>query len=332
MSELKIVEVRLKMNKDKKNFLKEDIDLELYLNMILRTSSLSKLSDVSYFIESIFSEEKENEMFLINVNIKTQAISVFNGHENIFKNNVGDIIAQSILANSAASFLVSRGKDGTTPENMELVWKLSQAYDICNMNLIDYIYKFNGEYTSFRKEKIELLPSWFKNDDIFYSKNLNIEDSSPDINVKLVENKKFDIDDVNDAVNIMAHDIASFDREAICAIFYSDDEKNIYANTCAIGSLFGSHLNAREILKVPLLAGTKNIILLHNHPSGDTKPSSSDIATTKTFIEAAAILGMEVKDHVIVGGGRYKEPYHMKNEDFFQHKRVQNRKHQIRGR
>lgn len=62
----------------------------------------------------------------------------------------------------------------------------------------------------------------------------------------------------------------------------------------------------REIFQKALLCGSTHIFLAHNHPSGDTKPSSEDIRATKRVKEAGEIINVKLADHVIVGdSGRY---------------------------
>ena len=46
------------------------------------------------------------------------------------------------------------------------------------------------------------------------------------------------------------------------------------------------------------------VVLVHNHPSGDPTPSPEDLAMTAEIERAAAAVGLEVRDHVIVGNGR----------------------------
>ena len=73
------------------------------------------------------------------------------------------------------------------------------------------------------------------------------------------------------------------------------------------GSLNTNIVHPREVFKRALLQNANSIILAHNHPSGDTTPSSEDILITKRLDEAGDILGIKVLDHLIVGaGGRYK--------------------------
>ncbi len=58
----------------------------------------------------------------------------------------------------------------------------------------------------------------------------------------------------------------------------------------------------REVVKRALELGASALILVHNHPSGDPTPSRADIEMTKEVQKAAKALGLEVHDHVIVGG------------------------------
>lgn len=57
----------------------------------------------------------------------------------------------------------------------------------------------------------------------------------------------------------------------------------------------------REVVKRALDLGASALILVHNHPSGDPTPSQADIAMTREVRDAAAVLGITLHDHVIVG-------------------------------
>jgi len=59
------------------------------------------------------------------------------------------------------------------------------------------------------------------------------------------------------------------------------------------------------LFRQAILAGAAGLILYHNHPSGDPEPSPEDLATTKRFLAAGREIGIEVKDHVVVGRGRW---------------------------
>lgn len=71
------------------------------------------------------------------------------------------------------------------------------------------------------------------------------------------------------------------------------------------GTVNASIVGVREIFQKALLLNAVSIILMHNHPSGDSKPSRQDIEVTKKAAEAGKILDVEVLDHIIVGDKQY---------------------------
>ena len=71
------------------------------------------------------------------------------------------------------------------------------------------------------------------------------------------------------------------------------------------GTVNSSILSPREIYIRALLLGATNIIIFHNHPSGDPEPSKEDIRVTKRLKATGELLGVELIDHIIVGNYYY---------------------------
>lgn len=71
------------------------------------------------------------------------------------------------------------------------------------------------------------------------------------------------------------------------------------------GTVSNAAVAPAPLFRLAILAGAAGVILYHNHPSGDPEPSPEDLATTKRFVAAGREIGIEVKDHVIVGRGRW---------------------------
>jgi DNA repair protein RadC len=65
-------------------------------------------------------------------------------------------------------------------------------------------------------------------------------------------------------------------------------------------------VHARDVFRPALVAAAGAIIVMHNHPSGDSTPSEADIKVTRDLIRAGQLLKVEVLDHVIVGRGEFK--------------------------
>ena len=80
------------------------------------------------------------------------------------------------------------------------------------------------------------------------------------------------------------------------------------ANTIELiskGSLTSATVHPREVFKAAILSNSASIVLVHNHPSGNTNPSTADIAITRQINNACDILGITLYDHIIIGNGDY---------------------------
>jgi len=75
--------------------------------------------------------------------------------------------------------------------------------------------------------------------------------------------------------------------------------------TVGEGSLNSVVIHPREVFRLAIAENAAAIIVVHNHPSGNTEPSSEDISITKQLAEAGRIVDIRVLDHVIIGGDEY---------------------------
>jgi DNA repair protein RadC len=71
------------------------------------------------------------------------------------------------------------------------------------------------------------------------------------------------------------------------------------------GILNASVVHPREVFRAAIVATCANIILAHNHPSGNNEPSNEDILMTKKLVEAGKIIDISVFDHVIFADKTY---------------------------
>lgn len=71
------------------------------------------------------------------------------------------------------------------------------------------------------------------------------------------------------------------------------------------GTINTSLVHPREVFKRALLNNASNIIVAHNHPSGDPNPSKEDMQITERLKEAGNLLGINLIDHIIVGEDKY---------------------------
>jgi len=94
-------------------------------------------------------------------------------------------------------------------------------------------------------------------------------------------------------------------KEKFIVICLNSANKIICHKTISIGSLNSSIVHPREVFKVAIENNSANIIIMHNHPSGNPDPSKEDIAVTKKLVEAGKLLEINVFDHIIIANNSY---------------------------
>ena len=72
------------------------------------------------------------------------------------------------------------------------------------------------------------------------------------------------------------------------------------------GTIDQAAVHVREVVRRAMDLGSASIILVHNHPSGETSASRADIDVTRAIIEAAKRLGIAVHDHLIIGANGHR--------------------------
>jgi DNA repair protein RadC len=76
--------------------------------------------------------------------------------------------------------------------------------------------------------------------------------------------------------------------------------------TVSEGTLDASIVHPRDVFREAMLESASGVILIHNHPSGNTNPSEEDLRITKQLVEAGRLLGIKVYDHIILAGESYR--------------------------
>jgi len=94
-------------------------------------------------------------------------------------------------------------------------------------------------------------------------------------------------------------------KEHFVVFYLNARNRVIKKETISIGSLNASIVHPREVFEPALRESAASVILVHNHPSGDTAPSDDDVQLTKRLVKAGEIMGIEVLDHLVVGEKGY---------------------------
>lgn len=101
-------------------------------------------------------------------------------------------------------------------------------------------------------------------------------------------------------------DMRHLSMEKILLVMLDSKNKLLKDIIISSGTVNSSLLSPREIFMLALKYEAVNIILLHNHPSGDPTPSKEDIHTTRRMQEAGSLVGIKLMDHIIIGDNKYK--------------------------
>lgn len=125
------------------------------------------------------------------------------------------------------------------------------------------------------------------------------------VSIRLVKEKTLYSDHAiispEDAINVVADAICEYDREVLCVINLNNAGKPINLNIASIGNAYETIADPSQAFKSSILSNASRIILLHNHPGNELRPSEMDIQMTDRMMQAGELLGIPVLDHVIVG-------------------------------
>jgi DNA repair protein RadC len=100
--------------------------------------------------------------------------------------------------------------------------------------------------------------------------------------------------------------LSDLPQEEIHAL-YLDNKLNLLGTyMVSRGTNNSSAISPADVLKPALLTNASAVILIHNHPSGDLDPSSDDLVFTRKVFTACCIFDIQLSDHLIIAGGKYR--------------------------
>lgn len=100
-------------------------------------------------------------------------------------------------------------------------------------------------------------------------------------------------------------DLNRADQESFWVLGLNSKNKEVLRECVSLGGINSTDIDPRIVFKRLLVAGCTAFIIIHNHPSGDPKPSNEDREITKRLRDGAKILHLVFHDHVIVGSDQY---------------------------
>lgn len=249
------------------------------------------------YLKPYFENAKTPSIHLVQLNVQCKILRNNTISVRAFENHHREILSDLLLNNAQQVIVCDNYKN--IAKSQELSDKINQYLKYTQIRLIDYI--------NLSKE-VHLKNSNY-GEDLYYSSDAEINLNSRYIeqNIKLVEEGYLDIKSgsLSDALDSLYEDLRKRTREELIALNIDEDLKPINYYVSSIGIIDMSFASNFELLKGSILSGARNVILLHNHPSGSDYPSKHDIDTTRKVQEAYNFMGINFYDHHIVGSKVY---------------------------
>jgi len=105
-----------------------------------------------------------------------------------------------------------------------------------------------------------------------------------------------------DAAEIVREMFRDVPYEMMIVIMLASSSKCVGVSIVSVGILNSALVHPREVFQRAIEKPTSQIILVHNHPSGNGEPSAEDIQITRQVMDAGKILGIPLIDHLIIAG------------------------------
>ena len=124
-----------------------------------------------------------------------------------------------------------------------------------------------------------------------------VRETNPDYNRKAIESSR-------DIFEFFT-DLQDATKEKLFAICLTQSNEIACIDLISIGTNNTSLSDPKEIIKAAILTNASSLVMVHNHPSGDPKPSDADTIITNNMIKACEIFHIKLLDHIIIGNGKY---------------------------
>ena len=108
-----------------------------------------------------------------------------------------------------------------------------------------------------------------------------------------------------DVLAVYGPSLAALKTEVFQILLMNNGNQVIRRETLTKGTLNASIIHPREVFKSAVDYRSAGVILIHNHPSGNIRPSPEDRRVTRQLIKAGEIMGIPIIDHIIVAGNSY---------------------------
>ena len=132
--------------------------------------------------------------------------------------------------------------------------------------------------------------------------------AASELGIRMFKNsnyKKTIIKTPNDVAKILMSELKFQKNEIVKNIIMNNKNEILSIKDIAKGGTNFANVEIKDILYDPLKMKATKMILVHNHPSGDSTPSKQDIIFTQRLYEITKVMGLELLDHIVIGNMNY---------------------------
>ena len=108
-----------------------------------------------------------------------------------------------------------------------------------------------------------------------------------------------------DVHKLLAPEMSGLAQEQLRVLLLNTKNVVVGQRVVYQGNVNSSMVRPAEVLRPAVVEAVPHIIISHNHPSGDPTPSPDDVACTRALSQSAKLLGVELLDHIVIGGDRF---------------------------
>ncbi|MGI2204538.1 RadC family protein [Shewanella oncorhynchi] len=101
--------------------------------------------------------------------------------------------------------------------------------------------------------------------------------------------------------DFLTYKLGGYEREVFAVMLLDNQHQLLEFTELFFGTLDAASVYPREVVKAVLAANAAAVIFAHNHPSGESEPSTADKHITKRLTDALALIDVRVLDHIVVG-------------------------------
>lgn len=123
---------------------------------------------------------------------------------------------------------------------------------------------------------------------------------------KPINKENIKIKDAKDVAKLLMNELKYEKREVIKVILLNSKNIVLKIKNVSYGGTNFAMIEPKDILAEAIKLQAPKIIMVHNHPSGDVTPSKADFNITDRIYESAELLGIQLLDHIIIGGNKYQ--------------------------